>query len=282
MDILTPIASAVLQAGSVTIDKIVLNIKRVTYKTYTGISFPLILLINAIIFFIFLPKISSSMFSYLLLFLIIVSSIIGIVGNLLFYRALKKDCLNEMEAISLFSNIPLIIFTSLFFVSERNYFVIVLALISSLAIIWSHWKNHHLKIAKPIIPYLIFILLISPFRGLMSKVLLQSWDPISLQLATGILPALFFFIYFFKSVKETPNKKAWLLLIATNILTTIAWILYYFSYQKLGIVETVLIFSLQPLLVYFSSILIIKEKFHWKKFVAFMIIVACIALSQVL
>ena len=282
MDILTPIASAILQASSVTLDKIILNIKKVTYKTYTGISFPLILLINLIIFLIFRPEISSPMFSILLIFLIILSSASAIIGNLFFYKALKSDCLNEMEAVVLFTNIPLILFTALFFSSERNYLIIVLALIASLAIIWSHWKNHHLKFAKPVLPYLIFALIISPFRGIISKVLLQTWSPISLQLATSILPALFFFIFFFKSVKRTPNKKAFFLLLATNILTSIAWILYFFSYQRIGVIQTVLIFSLQPLLVYFSSILIIKEKFHWKKFLAFMIILGCIAISQIL
>lgn len=281
MDILTPVASAILQAGSATLDKIILNIKRVTYKTYTGISFPLILLINLLVFLIFLPKISSSMFSGILVFFILLSSIVSIISNLFWYKALKEDCLNEMQAISLFSNIPLIIFTSLFFASERNYPAIMLALIATLAIVWSHWKNHHLKIAKPIIPYLVFMLLISPFRGVVSKVLLQSWNPISLQVITSILPALFFFFYYIKSVEKV-KFKTFLILLVTNILSAIAWILYYFSYQRIGIIQTVLIFSLQPLLVYFSSILLIREKFHWKKFLAFVIILACIVLSQVL
>jgi len=75
--------------------------------------------------------------------------------------------------------------------------------------------------------------------------------------------------------------KALPFLIITNLLTTIAWILYYFSYQISGIIYTVLIFSLQPLLVYAASLIFLKEKFHWKKFAAFMITLAAIIISQI-
>lgn len=282
MNLITPILSAVLQASSVTLDKITLSIKKITYKTYTSISFPLILLFNFIIFLIFSPPLSISQFTTKFIILIIISSVLSILGNILFYKALKKDYLNELEVISLLSNIPLIIITSIIFVSERtNIFIIALALISSTAIVWSHWKSHHFQIAKNSLLFLLFIILVSPFRGVISKILLTEFNPISLQLVASIIPAIFFSAMFWKSDKNL-NWKSFFLLIATNILTTIAWILYYFSYQKIGVVHTVLIFSLQPLLVYFASFFILKEKFHWKKFVAFLIVLASIILAQII
>src|SRR3989344_660954 len=281
MSIILPVASAVLQAGSLTIDKITLSIKNITYKTYTGISFPLILLINFIIFLIFAPQLSSSLFAWKFILLILLSSILSIIGNFLFYRALKKDGLNEIEVISLLGNIPLIIFTSLIFASERaNPLIIGLALLSSAAIIWSHWKKDHFQIAKKTLGLLIFTLLVSPFRGVIAKVLLEAWNPISLQLAITIIPAIFFSFMFIKSEKKVTGK-AFLLLLATNILSTVAWILYFFSYQQLGVIYTVLIFSLQPLLVYFSSFFLLKEKFHKKKFIAFLIILLSIIAAQI-
>jgi drug/metabolite transporter (DMT)-like permease len=279
--IFIPVIAAFLQAGSVTLDKIILNLKKTDYKTYIGASFPMILLINIIAFLIFKPALNAEMLSFKIISLVVISSILSIIGNFLFYRALQHDCLSEMETIALFSNIPLIVFTSIFFISERNPMIIALALVSSLFIVWSHWNHKKFQISKLTMAFLIFILLLSPFRGIIAKHLLSVLDSISLNLFVSILPAVFFFFYYFKNM-EKASGRAWLLLLATNILSSITWILYYFSYQKIGIVHTVLIFSLQPLLVYFSSIFILKEKIHWKKFLAFLIVLVCIALSQIL
>ncbi len=44
MSFLFPIVAAVLQAASFTLDKIILSIRRVNFKTYAGASFPLVFL----------------------------------------------------------------------------------------------------------------------------------------------------------------------------------------------------------------------------------------------
>ena len=124
-------------------------------------------------------------------------------------------------------------------------------------------------------------MIIAPFGGIISKILLKTFDPISLQLIRDFIIAIVFIIIFLKSIKQTP-KKAYLPLILTNILTTIAWILYFFSYQKLGIIYTVLIFSLEPLLVYLTSIFLLKEKINLKKIIAFIIILLAIGIAQVI
>jgi len=282
MNPLIPVLSAIAQASSIVLDKTIISIKKVTYKTYTGISFPLILLINFIFFLIFSPTISISIFSAKFFLLITIASIISIIGNILFYKALKKDLLNEMETLSLLGTIPLILLSAIIFPSERaSITIIILALVSSIAIIWSHWKGRHFQIAKTTLVFLLFTILISPLRGIVSKILLVNLDSISFNLFTTILPALFFSFYFIKSEKNI-TKKAFFLLLATNILTTTAWILYFLSYKEFGIIYTVLIFSLQPLLVYFTSIFVLKEKLHWKKFTAFIIILICIILAQII
>ncbi|MBT9167771.1 MAG: hypothetical protein DDT19_01113 [Syntrophomonadaceae bacterium] len=78
------------------------------------------------------------------------------------------------------------------------------------------------------------------------------------------------------------SLKAFSLLVLTNILTTIAWILFYFSYQKSGIIYTILIFSLQPLLVYFASVFFLKEPLHFKKTIAFFVVLFSIVVAQVM
>ncbi|MBI2630007.1 DMT family transporter [Candidatus Pacearchaeota archaeon] len=281
MSFITPVVSALLQASSFTLDKVIMSAKKVTYKNYIGLSFPLIFIINLIIFLIFRPELSPRLFAGKFLFLVILSISLSIIINLIFYKALKSEKLNEIEMISLLGSIPVIILTSFIFESERNFMIIILALISSSAIIWSHWRKDHFQIAKKTWAYLLATLIISPIGAITSKILLAEWNPMSLELVRSFFLAVIFSMFFFKSIEKT-GAKTFLLLVITNILTTIAWILYYFSYKTNGVIETVLIFSLQPMLVYLASFILLKEKFHMKKFIAFVIVLASITLSQIL
>ena len=224
MNFLYPLGAAVLQAASSTLDKVTLSIKKVTYKSYNGISFPLIFLFTLILFLIVKPNLSINQFTPFLIILILVSTIFSIITNLLYYRALKSDLLSEMQTFSLLSHIPLIILTALVFSEERNPIIIILAIISAGFLVWSHYEHHHLKISRKTLPYFIWIMIIAPFGGIISKILLKTFDPISLQLIRDFIIAIVFIIIFLKSIKQTP-KKAYLPLILTNILTTIAWIL---------------------------------------------------------
>jgi drug/metabolite transporter (DMT)-like permease len=283
LPIIYPIAASVLQAASFTLDKVVLSFKKITYKTYIGVSFPLMFLITLVIFFIFKPPLSWSLITgdYIYLYLIALV-FFAIITNILFYKALDQDKLGEMEIISLLGNIPLIIVTGILFTDERNWIVIFLAVAASSSVIWAHWKGHHLQIIKNTKIFLVWTLASFPIRGALSKALLApgALHPITLELLSSGALALILAPFFYKSAKRV-SLKPFLLFVVLNILTVVAWILYFFGYQTLGVVQTVLIFSLQPLIVYFASILVLKEKLEWKKFVSFVIILIAIGLSQV-
>ena len=279
MNFLFPVLAALLQAASFTLDKVVLSLKRVNFRTYTGISFPLIFFITLVIFMIFRPPLSLELFSGKLGWLIFISAFLTIVTNLFFYRALDADRLGEIQTLDLLPIIPVIIFSSLFFSDERSFFVLVPALVASAAIIWSHWERHHFAVAKKTLPFLIWALVAAPVGAAVSKIVLTAWNPISFRLVIDGIVAVILGPLFFKDEKRI-SLNGFGLLLLTNILTSIAWTLFYFSYQRSGIVYTTLIFSLQPLLVYFTSLFFLKEPFHMKKFVAFIIVLASIAIAQ--
>lgn len=281
MNFLFPILAAILQAGSFTLDKVVLSIRRVNFKTYTGVSFPLIFLITLVIFLIFRPPLSFDLFVGNLWWLLLISIGMTIVTNLVFYRALDDDRLGEIQTLDLLHSIPIIIFASVIFADERNFFVIIPAFVASSAVIWSHWEHHHFKIAKHTLPFVVWSLSIAPISASISKVLLASWNPISLELVRSGAVASILGPLFAKYAQRI-SFKAFSLLLATNILTSIAWILFYFSYQRSGIIYTILVFSLQPLLVYLASVFFLKEPLHWKKAVAFAIVLLSIGIAQVI
>jgi len=281
MNFIIPTISSILQASSFTLDKTILSIKNVSHKTYLGISFPLTFIATLLIFLIFRPPLTLDLFVGRYFWLILALIVLVIFTNLIFYNALKHDKLGEIQTIDLLRNVPLILFAGFFFPLERDLLVISLALIASFSIIWSHWEKHHFVIAKRTFPFLMWTILMAPFTGIIMRVLLEVWNPISLQLISDGAIALILGPLFFKYAKKI-SKKGILLLLLTNLLTSIAWILYYFSFQISGIVFTVLIFSLQPLLVYLASFIFLKEKHHWKKTLAFVIVLASITLAQIL
>lgn len=281
MNFLFPFMAAILQGGSFTIDKVVLSVRRVSFKTYTGISFPLIFIFTLVIYFIFKPPFSFSLFAGNSWWMILVFVFLTIGTNLFFYRALDSDNLGEIQLISLLSNFPLILFSAIVFRDERHFVVLVASLVASFMIVWSHWENHHLKILKYTFLFLLWTIFAVPLRGIISKELLTSWNPISLQLVTNGAVALVLGPLFFKHYEKISGR-AIVLLVATNILTSVAWILYYFSYQMSGIVYTVLLFSLQPFLVYFASIFLLREGLEWRKFTAFMVVLVSVAIAQVM
>lgn len=280
MNFLFPFLAAVLQAGSFTLDKVILSVRRVSYKTYTGVSFPLIFFITLIVFLIFQPPLTWALFSGKFLWLILLSIVLAVVVNLIFYRALDADRLSEIQTINLLKNIPIILFAGFIFADERNPIIIIAALVASLAILWSHWQKDHFQIAKYTIPFLLSVIFLSPARAAISKELLTVWNPISLELVRSGVIALFLGPLFFRYYQKI-SIKAFSLLILTNILTSIAWILYYFSYQISGIIYTVLLFSLQPLLVYFAALFFLKESFYKRKFIAFIVVIISIVVAQI-
>jgi drug/metabolite transporter (DMT)-like permease len=93
--------------------------------------------------------------------------------------------------------------------------------------------------------------------------------------------AIIFWLTVSKGLKHV-SSKAWGFLLATNICSSAAWILYYYGFQRLGVIETMLVFSLMPMLTYFFSVVFLKEKLEKRRFIAFLIVLASIAVAQAL
>lgn len=280
MNIFFPILAALFQASSFTIDKAILSRLRVSSISYIGASFPLIFFITLGFFLFFRPLFPLEFFAehWLLLLLSIVGSA---VTNVLYYRALKNDTLQELQSLDLLQVIPIIIFSGAFFRDERNTFIIIPACVAAIAVAWSHWEHHHFRIGRKTLPYVAWSLAIAPLFAPISKILLTGSHPISLELIrSGGLAVMFLLL--FGAPARTLSSRAWGMVLVTNTLTSAAWILFFMSFQRSGIIFTLLIFSLQPLLVYFASIVILKEPVQWKKIASFFIILLAIGFSRIM
>lgn len=281
MSLLFPLIAVVFQAASFTLDKVTLSLKHVTFKMYLGVSFPVGFFITLIIFWIFKPPISWGLFSGAAGALILASVLMTIVTNLLYYRALGHDRLSELQMFDVLHNVPIILFSGIIFADERNFVVLIPACIATAAVVWSHWDHHHFHIAKRTLPFVIWFLTIAPLGAVILKILLQSWNPISLEMVRGALVTLALWPFLSRFALRI-QKKAFHFLLLGNALTSIAWIFYYFSFQASGVVYTTMVFLLLPLLVYFSSVFVLREPFHWKKGIAFAIVLISIAAAQIM
>ena len=281
MTALFTLLAALLQASSFTLDKAILNIRRVNYRTYVAISFPLLFLVDLVAFSIFLPPIRISLLTGHLGLILYATLGIATVTNLLFYRALAHDHLSEMQTVSLIAQAPIIITAGVLFTDERNLALIIPALIASLALVWSHWEGHRLVFKRGTLPYILWILVTAPLMAAWAKVLLTHWHPITLITIRHGIMALVLGPWYFARKTPVP-RRAWTFLLLTNVLSAVASILYFTSYQRLGIIYTVLLFSLEPLLVYFFSLLFLREPFIKKKFVAFLVVILSIVIAQLM
>lgn len=277
---LFPILAALLQASSSTLDKFILTIRGVSYRIYTALSFPLIFCVHLVLFLIIRPPFGRELFTTntIIAFAGLIAA--GIAINIVYYRALKTDRLTELEPLSLLDRIALIIVTGVLFADERKLALIIPALIASLAVLWSHWERHHIRIHKESLLFLAVGLVTAPLGAAAVKILLTSWHPVTLRFLESMVMAIIMGILYQRSLSHTPAQAASLLII-TNVLTSLAWLFVLFSYQTLGIVHTILIFSLQPLLVYFASLVFLREPFQTKKFAAFLVVLGSIIAAQI-
>ena len=280
MNFLFPILAAALEASAMTLDKVALSIQKLSYKSYLGINFPLVTLVLLVVFLIIRPPISSALFAGKLPLLILLCALISFAVNLLYYRALSKDNLNELQIVDLLFGLPTALYASIFFVDERKPIILGMIILVSIVIVWSHWEKHHFKIAKRTSYYLIWIVTIAPFSPLAIKELLVVWHPVALTAIISAITTLLLAPIYLKYAPRT-SPKAFLTLLVISIFNGLATIFYYFSYQVSGIALTMLLFSLQPILVYFASVFFLKERLHWKKLTAFIIILISIAIIQI-
>jgi drug/metabolite transporter (DMT)-like permease len=279
MSPIAPLIAAFLQSGSTLLDKAILRIHGVGSSVYLGLGFPILFVVSALIFIVVSPPFSFALFAGVpgILFMLSCAALVG--GNFLNYRALQADEVQEVQIVDLLHRVPVLVVSSLLFADERDPFTLVATLVASMAVFWSHYEHHHFRMRHKTIVLLAYVLIVTPFSAAMWKTLLYTWHPVSLELARNAVLALVFGAMYRNAITHVPGRVVGLLFL-TNALTAVAWILFAFGYQTVGIVHTMLLFSLQPFLVYLGALFFLKEKFHPKKFIAFVVVLASIVFVQ--
>tara|TARA_Y100000034_G_scaffold91319_1_gene110142 strand:- start:177 stop:1019 length:843 start_codon:yes stop_codon:yes gene_type:complete len=279
LQFIIPTIAAVSGSLEMFLNKFILSREKVNYKLFTSVSFLLLSLIMLIISPFFF-EFSSDFFLPINLILLVVIVIIGTIANVLLFHGMKAEKLTEIDALFVFGGFFTILLTALIYADERNPYILIPAVIASIALILSHVKKHHIKFHKTGLMVLGATLLFA-FENVIVKYLLVTYNAFSLYFIRSFLIMLVLVIYFKPNLKKLNGKKYFHLTV-TQVLIIVQLVLTYYSFQRFGVVYTMLIMTLMPILLYIYALVWLKEKLEWKKAVAGVVILVCVVVAQVL
>lgn len=275
-----PIISALSDSFATVIDKIILKKNNISSKHFTSILFVFMGAFCLPLLYFFEIK-EVSILSISILFLIIVGSALQ---NYLFYVSLSNKDLSSLEPIRNSEPIVIILFAFLIFPDERNFLVLLLGFITTLALIYSHLDLKNFKKEKVIFDkystILIFSVFISAVLFIGYKYALEFVNPVTLYSIRTIGVFLFLFVLF-KPKLSSLNKTQTSLFTFSAFLYSLSAVTEYFAISTVGIGITVLVLALSPIVIYFLSHFFLKESIDKQKIIASTVIMACVIIAMI-
>lgn len=268
------LVSSIGYAGGVAADKIVLGKYRVPVMRFIPLLFIFLALVTAP----FLPiwgTIDWNMareWQYIGLFVLMI--VVAVTWNIYYYQGIQKENLAELELIMLFTPLATILLAEIFVPSERSLPVFIAGIVSSLALVSSRFRRHHIQLSSTAKRTLIAMFLMS-LESIIIKHLLNAYSPVTLYFARTAAIALVFVIMY-KPKLLAMARDAFALTILSAIFGVMQMVLKFYGFQNLGVVETTMILLLGPFFVYLFSYLYFGEKLYKRDVTAMIVTVACI------
>ena len=273
------ILGAIALAGGTIFQKLILRKRKVDTKLYLNAEFlAIVIAMLPVIYFFWNVGAAALELKNIFIFALVI--IFSIIANLLLYYSMKWEKVTNLEPAKVLEPLFVILLAILFsfFISnvyEKNLNVIIPALLSAGALIFSHVKRHHFEFNK----YFIAAILGSFFFALelvLSKLILEHYSPVSFYFVRCFSILIFAVIIFrpdFKKLNSKVRKEL--------VLVGIFWVVYrvamYYGYLNYGVVSTTLVMMLGPVFIYLFAWKFLKEKLNWRNIVAAFVIVGSVA-----
>jgi len=275
-----PILGALALAAGTVLERSILKGRKISIKLYQTISFFVIILVM-LPFLYFFWKIDYSnalQLKNILLFAGIIAS--AIAANILIFYSEKWEKVTNLEPARILEplfTILLALLLSFFTIGiyDRNFNVIIPAIIASLALVFPHIKKHHLNFNR----YFLSAIFGSFFFALelvLSKPLLSFYSPISFYFIRCAAIFMISLVAFMPSLKPLKDKKTSLMILVTGAIWVVYRIAIYFAYMRYGVTFTTLILMTGPILIYILANRFLKEKLNWENILSSLIIIACV------
>jgi drug/metabolite transporter (DMT)-like permease len=272
------ILGGLILAGGVTFQKTILN-KEADPKKYQVLEFlGIAIVMIPLLFFFWKLDPQALELKNILIFSGIV--IISVIANMFGFAAIKGEKVNNLEPARMMNPLFMVLFAILFsFINpglyERDFSVIVPALIAGIALIGFHIEKRHLKFNK-YFRLAIYAAFLYALELVLSQFILDYYTPISFYFLRCV--AIFIVSYIVLRPKmEGINNKVKLKVLGIAALWVAYRVLIYYGFIYLGVIFTTLLSMLGPIFVYAFARIFLKEKIGWKNLAASGIILACIA-----
>jgi drug/metabolite transporter (DMT)-like permease len=280
-----PILGAFLEGAGTIIDKTVVIKHKINYKNYTVYGFlALVLVMLPFTFFIWGVKPEAYSLLNLLIFMSVV--LFSILANLLTFYSLKRKDVTELEPIRLMQPLFTILLAFIFsffftaYYTEKNYLILILALIASIALIASHVKRHHFVYNKYIMAALLGSFCFS-VELVISKEILPYYSSLTFYFLRCLFIFLITGLIFHPGIKSIGNKTK-LLMLLSGVIWTIYRLILYYGYLNLGVIFTTILFILSPIFIFVFARIFLKEKIKIRHIIASIIILICVIAAIIL
>lgn len=276
-----PFFGALALATGTLIERLVLMKKTVSVKLYQSAQFFSIVLVM-LPFIPFFWKISPDFFTIKNISVFAGVILFSILANYFTFFSMKWEKLGKLESAKITEPLFIILLSFVFSfifgtgLYSRNPNILIPALISAGALIFSNVKKHHLTFNK----YYLAALLGSFFFAIeliLSRLILENFNAITFYFLRCFLVLILSFTIMGPKLKHKLKMKTKLQILLTGGIWVIYRLIIYFGYVNLGIVETTLTIMLGPILIYFFAWKFLKNKLTWKQLVTAGIILASVA-----
>lgn len=274
-----PILGAVALASGTILEKVVLVKKKMNIGIYQTICFFMIALAMVPLLYFFWGINSSALtLANLSVFFLVI--LFSVVANVFVFYSLKWEKLNNLEPARMLEPLFVILLAIMFSfifgetLYERNFKIVIPALIAGCALIFSHVKKHHLDCNK----YFLAAIVGSFFFALelaISRLILDFYSPISFYFLRCCAISLISLIIFRPNFSQL-DKRTSLLIFITSIFWVVYRVLIYYGYLSFGVVFTTLMIMLGPIFIYAFAHIFLKEKLSWRNIVASIVIIGCV------
>lgn len=273
-----PIFGAIALATGTILEKVILRRRKVDIRLYQTAGFlAIVLVMLPFIYFFWKLDPAALELKNIIIFSIVV--LFSIIANLLIFYSLKWEKISNLQPARVLEPLFVIFLAIIFsfFVSdlyERNFNIIIPALVAAAALIFSHVKRYHLTFNK----YFIAAVLGSFFFAVelvFSMLILNFYSPMSFYFLRSSAILLISFIIFRPNFKKLDTKVRWLIFL-TGAIWAFYRIIVYYGYLNIGIIFTTLIIMLGPIFIYIFAKIFLKEKLEWRNVVAGIVIAASV------
>lgn len=274
-----PIVGSLTQAFGIMVDKVLLTKKKLIISKFVPWLF-LFLALFTFFILIFDNRIVISVINWTTVAYFVLMIGLAFVWNILYYRAIKNESVQEFEPILMFSPLLVILLTAIIFPRESDRMIFFIALIASVVLIFSHFERGQLKFQKESLGLIICVFLMS-VEVLVIRELLFYFTPASLYFIRCSVLLVVFLIYYRKTFFSIPDRGL-PGIILTSLLGAAQMVSRFYGYQNIGIVFTTLVMAMAPVLVYLFCFTCLKEPLKPKKIIGGSVILVCVVAAYLL